>query len=179
MANKKSQEGMVGFVMVVVVVAVIFLVFLGITLRKPGATEDRTRVNEVSIFLDAMLEYTTDCEVAGSKLSYKDAIIEAHETNRCPGTGVYGDLKPYLSDLSKKIIEESWNPGADKPYKGYILEAVFETANDPYRTNPNALIINPSLGGGAEREAKTAEKPIGQGITVTLKIYENLGAANT
>ena len=168
---------MVGFVMVVVVVAVIFLVFLGITLRKPGATEDRTEINEVSIFLDAMLEYTTDCEVAGSKLSFKDALIKAHETDSCPT--ILGSLKANLTDLSENIIEKSWNPGADKPYKGYILEVVYETADYPYRTNPNAPIINPSLGGGGEREAKTAEKPIGKGITVALKIYENLGTAST
>ncbi len=55
--NKKSQEEMVGFVMVVVVVAVIFLVFLGIMMRKPGAAEDRTQINEVSLFLDAFFSW--------------------------------------------------------------------------------------------------------------------------
>jgi len=180
--NKKSQEEMVGFVMVVALVAVIFLVFLGIMMRKPGAEEDRTRVDEVSLFLDAMLEYSTDCEVAGSRLNFKDAIIEAKETNRCPGTGVDGNLKENLEELSKEIIEKSWNPGQDKPVKGYLFEVVFEKADDPLLRSEEAEIIAISAfpgGSPDEREAKTAEKPIGKGIKVSLKIYENLGTKTT
>lgn len=177
MKTRKAQEEMVGFVMVVVVVAVIFLVFLGIMMRKPGAAEDRTRINEVSLFLDAMLEYTTDCEIAGSKLSFKDAIIEARETNRC--LTISGNLDDELSKLSREIIEKSWNMGSDKPYKGYIFQVVFEKEGDTYREDPEAEIINEQNTFGLsveEREAKTAEKPIGKGIIVILKVYENLGA---
>ncbi len=163
---------MVGFVMVVAVVAVIFLVFLGIMLRKPGATEDRTEVSEVSLFLDAMLEYTTECKVSGTKLNFKDAIIEASETDIC-SAGVSGSLKDYLEQLARNITENSWNPGPGRPYQGYKIKALSEATGiiniEEFGISPGVTSPSPS-----SREYKVAEKPLGKGIVITFTLFERL-----
>jgi len=168
--NRKSQEEIVGFILVVVVVAVIFLIFLGISMRKPPTTTDRTEVDEVSQFLNAMLEFTTNCTVSSTPLNFKDLIIHSNEGRPCDDPSI--NTNHLLATLSKGIIEASWPIGEERPFKGYSFYAKQETDAG------ESLIFNVSEIKGASsvqaREWKIAEKPIGKGITVTFKLAERL-----
>lgn len=57
--NKRSQNETVGFILIVMLVVIVAVIFLGIALRKnnPNIATDA----EISNFLTASAQYTTDC----------------------------------------------------------------------------------------------------------------------
>jgi hypothetical protein len=164
--HKKAQEEMVGFVLVVAVVAVIFLVFLGIALRKPGAEQETTRVDELDLFLDAMLEFSTDCEVAGSSLNVKDLIFHVQKGKLCSPPSL--SASQVLNETVKELIEASWEFGDDRLFLDYYIQIVRETSGG----GVSSLVSKHGRATGLNNP-KTTEKPIGEGIRIILTIDEN------
>src|SRR3989338_10673769 len=80
--NKKAQEEIVGFALILLLVVIIGMVFMSISLRKQPASEQDDK--EVSNFLDAMLQYTSDCESSFSTyLNMKDLIKACYNNEAC------------------------------------------------------------------------------------------------
>jgi len=114
--NKLGQEEMVGFALIVVIVAVIILVFLGFAIKGTNKTD--TQSYEVESFLQAVLQYTTDCEDYLEYLSVQKLIFECDREKACLDERNSCDV---LNATLKKLVEESWAIEGDRPVKGYFL----------------------------------------------------------
>lgn len=113
---KLAQEEMVGFALIVVIVAVIILIFLGFTIRNKSNTD--TQSYEVESFLQAVLQYTTECKDYSGYLSVQKLIIECDRGRAC--LDERGSCEVLNSTLSK-IVKESWKIEGDRPIKGHSL----------------------------------------------------------
>ena len=78
---KKAQEEMVGFGLIIVIVAVILLVFLWFFLVKPG--QQNLENYEAESFIQAALQYTTDCESRYGYFEVQELIFECYEEKTC------------------------------------------------------------------------------------------------
>ena len=121
MTNKKAQEEIVGFVIVVVIVAVVFLILLGIFLRSD--INESVESREVYQFLESLMEYTTECEIGENNIDIEDLIQECYEGESCNGK----DSCEVLNSSLISILEVSWPIGDNRPFKGYIFKANYET----------------------------------------------------
>jgi len=126
--NKKGQEEITGFVLVVVLVAVILVVFLGITLR--GDKGSGRESLDVSQFLDAMMEYTTNCalqyEPAYSELDELFKECYSNPDKKCTsGKGVCDEVK----NLTNEMLDAGWPIGKDRPIKGVEFISNYELNN--------------------------------------------------
>lgn len=127
--KRRGQEEMVGFVLIILLVAVIFIIFLGFYLRK-SSSDQRTESGELSQFLDALLEYTTDCSL-NNGYSYEKISDLARECNQGAQCSNGKDACLVLKENSKEIIESSWNFGAQSPTKGYNFVINFNETSAP------------------------------------------------
>src|SRR3989338_7392604 len=103
MKGKKAQEEMVGFVIIMVVVLVILVIILGLYIRQSSSAQkiDNT---EISQFLSSALEYTTNCEVAGSFLQLNELTQRCYEGKSC-GSESACDI---TRETFQSLIESSW-----------------------------------------------------------------------
>lgn len=130
MNNKKAQEEMVGFVMIMILVAIIMLVFLAIWIRQ-GPDEPDVSI-EVSQFLDAMLEHTTECARFGtSYLSVDEMMNLCRDGRSCPAGIADGeDACEVVGDTAQEIIENTYAFGTESFEKSYNFK-VIRTTNTP------------------------------------------------
>ena len=119
--SKRSQEEMVGFGLIIIIVAVILLVFLGFALRKPQ--KEIVEDYEVSSFIQAFLQYTTDCRDNLEYFSVQKLILACERGKKCLDER---DTCEVLDSTLKEIVEESWDVGEDRPVKGYALKIMLE-----------------------------------------------------
>lgn len=120
--KNKAQEEMVGFVLIMIIVAVILLVFLGFSLR---GKREIIESYEVESFIQAMLQYTSECEDYTGFLNIKELIFECKKGKTCnDGT----DSCEVLNSELNGIIEESWKAGEEAPVKAYSLGVTADEA---------------------------------------------------
>ena len=113
--GKKGQEEIVGFALIIIIVAVVLLFLLSFSLKS--SEKEEVESTEVSSFLQASLQYTTECETdsGGSgnsgKLSLQDLIFECIDGGLCKDTDETGekDSCEALNSTWEGIVEESWN----------------------------------------------------------------------
>ena len=115
MKFKRSQEEMIGFALIIILVSVILLAFLGFSLSKPP--KDLVNNHEVENFIQAFLQYTTDCEDS-DYLSVQDLIFECYDGSSCSDER---DSCEALNNTMKDILIETWPVGEDRPTKAYEL----------------------------------------------------------
>jgi hypothetical protein len=119
--NKFGQEEMVGFGLIIIIVAVILLVFLGFALRKP--LKEVTEDYEVSSFIQAFLQYTSDCRDNLEYLSIQKLILDCEYNEKCLDGR---DTCEVLDSTLKEIVEETWDVGENRPVKGYTLKIILK-----------------------------------------------------
>ena len=120
--SKKAQEEMVGFALIIVLVSVIVLIFLGLSLRD--SQKETIESYEVESFIQAFLQYTTDCgDYRDSHLSVQKLISTCSQEEVCLDERDSCDV---LNSTLTEIVEESWKVEGDRPIKGYELEIVLE-----------------------------------------------------
>jgi len=122
--NKKAQEEMVGFAMIIVLVFIILLAFLGFSLSKSKNVPLENY--EVENFLQAALQYTTDCQTSLDYLSVQDLIFSCEAKEQCLGEK---DSCEALNSSLNELFEKAWPIGEDRPNKGY--EFSVETGEEP------------------------------------------------
>ena len=116
--NKKGQEEMIGFALIIILVSVILLVFLAFSLNKPKTEIESYEVNS---FLQATLQYTTNCQTSlGNKKfnTLQDLVFECDLKNKCSNEE---DTCKILNETLTDLLDESWPTGEDRPNKGYEL----------------------------------------------------------
>jgi len=159
MKRKSGQEEMVGFALIIIIVAVIFLVFLGFSLR--GSQKVDIESFEVKSFLQAFLQYTTDCRDSGLEyLSIRDLIFSCNKNDICLDDRNTCDV---LNSTLTEIIEESWNTDGDSPIKGYGLditrngiEEILGIEKGNFTNNYRSSMQDFSKGGGLFKISFTA-----------------------
>ena len=114
--NKKAQEELVGFGLIMIVVAVILLVFLSLALKNPE--KEAVESYETDSFIQAMLQFHTDCEDYTGPLDIKDLIFSCDIEESCLDGRFSCDV---LDSTLREIVESSWQVSADGPVKGYEL----------------------------------------------------------
>ena len=172
--NKKAQEEMLGFVLIMLVVAVIFVIFLGLYIRQ-GAIVEETDSIEISQFLEAIFEYTTDCGPITSPYKIRNLIIKCHmdSTEMClSGRDVCDELRYELRELT----EASWDFSENSPTRGYLLSVIREAPGGEisvFCPDPSNIPSDTSCaisGGESTTRTRSAEKPLPDGIILRLVI---------
>ena len=112
--SKRAQEEIVGFVVIIIIVSVILLILLWFMLRTPdkNAVEDY----EVESFIQATLQYTSNCESGVGFLPVRDLIVACEQKENCLDEK-YSCLA--LNETLKDIIQTGWNVGTQSAIKGY------------------------------------------------------------
>ena len=118
MKSKFGQEEIVGFALIIIMVAVILLVFLGFSLKKPP--KEPIESYEVESFIQAFLQYTSDCRDAGNLeyLSIRKLIFDCNNNKMCLDETPACEV---LESTLTEITEESWKVEEDRPIQGYNL----------------------------------------------------------
>jgi hypothetical protein len=122
---KKAQEEMIGFALIIIIIAVIILVFFSLSIRdKREAIESY----EVENFLQAALQYNTDCEI-----SYSTNFLDLNKLIKSCMQGDYclneKNSCEILNQTLKELISESWKIGKDEVYKGYSINITSSTSS--------------------------------------------------
>lgn len=119
--SRKAQEEMVGFVLIIVLVAVILLAFLGFSLRNPQ--KEIVESYEVESFIQAFLQYTSECRDNLEYLSLQKLIFACNNGKKCLNKK---DTCEVLNSTLKNILGESWRVEGNRPLKGYELRIISE-----------------------------------------------------
>ena len=146
--NKKAQEEIIGFALIIIIVSIILLVFLNLSLRN--SDPENVQDFEIENFLQSILEYTTDCQ--GDREDFrniKELIFDCRDGKPCLDGRTACEV---LGNVSKEIIEESWQIGEERPAKGYNFTIIFE---DQYVLTS---IIDGELSGGSRANYQNFDK---------------------
>jgi len=144
--RKKAQEEMIGFAIIIIVVAAVILLLLYFSI---DSGEESMESYKAESFLQAALQYTTDCqEYEGDYMDVEDLIYGCVNNERCVnGNETCKVLNNTLPDMLKK----TWPSGKDWPTKGYEIFITSESdgeENKIYRfekgSKVNATIIKGS-----------------------------------
>lgn len=160
MINKKGQEEMVGFAMIIILVAIILLVLLAVSLNKNHS--QNTDSSEVDNFMQAMLQYTTQCQDNFGYVSVKNLIFSCASGTgvQCPNQVTVCDE---LNSTISGIMKTSWNVGKGSPIKGYVLNV----------TSSRGYLISIKAGNessSSEGTSQNISKP-GLPVDLLLRVY--------
>lgn len=125
--KKRGQEEMIGFGLIIVIVAVILLVFLWYSSTQQG--EENLDSSEVENFLNSYTAYTSSCsDKISSFRTVEDLVKDCDPQDQSKECGDKGICQA-LNDTTKKILNESWQVGPNRPEKGYEFK-IKETKKD-------------------------------------------------
>ena len=122
MLNKKAQEEIVGFALIIIIVSIILLVFMSISIKNNE--QESIQDYEVENFLQSILQYTTDCQ--GYREDFRDIedlIFDCKNGEYCLDGRNACDV---LGNISKEIIEESWEVDEELPAKAYNFTIILD-----------------------------------------------------
>lgn len=143
---------MVGFALILILVAVIFIVFISVYIKRPV---ERVTDYEVNSFVQAVLQYTTQCqEESLDNLSVQKLISQCQDRNPC----YYKEMDPciMLNSTIKEIAKESWNVKPGSPIKGYSFIINTSEGNNL----PQKMFLN-ITGGVVTNNYRTGFQPFG------------------
>lgn len=121
--NRSGQEEIVGFAVIMIIVAVIFVVIIGFLLTSRDSDTDTVQNYEISSFLSASLQYTTECEDYIEFLSLKDLISACEEKDTCLNGQ---DSCVVLNETISEMMKNSWDVGSQSAIKGYSLNIIVD-----------------------------------------------------
>ncbi|MFH1608229.1 MAG: hypothetical protein ABIA78_03780 [archaeon] len=121
--NKLGQEEMIGFALIVIIIAVVLLIFISFSITD--SDEDAVESYEVDSFIQAFLQYTTNCveEYEPNYVSVQKLITNCERDEICLDRRNSCDV---LSETLKEIVDESWNVKKGSDIIGYELKIVSE-----------------------------------------------------
>ena len=156
--NKKAQEEMIGFALIMIVVAAILLVFLSLALRN--SEKEPVESYEISGFIQAILQYSTNCEDSYGKVDVKEVIFMCDAGDYCANNA---NSCAILDSTLNNIVQESWVVSETSPVKGYELHV--------YASNAELLSIEQ---GNITNNYKGASQDFikrGSNIEISFKAY--------
>lgn len=153
--QKKAQEELVGFALIIIIVAVILLFLIVFSLRSNE--KEAVESSEVNSFIQAFLQYSTDCRDNLEYFSVQDLISECNNEAVCLDER---DSCEVLNSTLKNIIGVSWKVGQDRPVKGYDL-----------KITANKREIIALKAGNITRNDKGAGQSLPDSIEVSFRVY--------
>lgn len=122
MLNKKAQNEIVGFVMIVVIVIIVGVIFFSLSIGRGGASRQTSA--ELSHFLSAIMQYTTNCSTT---------YLPAYEnieglTKACFDKDICVNGKDSCDELNytlNKVITESLRVSEEASKKAYSLNIYY------------------------------------------------------
>lgn len=157
--KRKGQDEIIGFAVIIVIVAVIMLVLLAFYIAAPK-TRDTVESFEVSGYLQAILQYTTDCESNLEHRNVQDLVMDCNSNEVCLNGKNSCDA---LEETLKGITAESWKVG-NTPIQGYYMNVTLNGKN----------IIDPIKVGNQTGNAKGAFQDLvrgGNDIGILFEVY--------
>ena len=134
--NERGQEEMVGFALIIIIVAVILLIFLGFSIGGPQ--KDFVESFEVESFVQASLQYTTECEDNFGPVNIQDLIFACNSNQYCLSGE---DSCEVLEDNMNEILGESWMVGEERPVRGYNM-SISSDSQDIYSNGDGTQTTN-------------------------------------
>ena len=140
--GKNAQEEMVGFALIIIMVGVILLVFLTISMKN---TNDIEESYEIDGFLQAMLEYTTNCSMSTNVnyISIDRLILECAELSTCRNGISSCDV---LNQTLNELIPTAWPIEGNSQFKAYQLIVLAGIQQEPMINISAGTITNSSKG---------------------------------
>lgn len=114
--NRKAQEELVGFGIIVAIVMIILMIFMVFYFNRPR--DNFYNSQEVSSFLEALLQTKTNCEDLFEFKSVQDVIIMCERNERClQGEDACEIMEEYILEIIKRgfRVEQGY-------VKGYLLK---------------------------------------------------------
>jgi len=124
--NKKAQHEMMGFLVIVVLIVVIGLVFFGFSLRRSKNVD--SHMMQTEDLLNAMLLYTSDCEINSDYLSVRELIQKCGNipTKKCGDDSLVCEK---LAETSENLLSATIGQGIGNIENafihGYFLEILY------------------------------------------------------
>lgn len=119
--DKHGQEELVGFALIMIIVAVILLIFLSFSLRN--GQKEIVESYEVESFLEALMQYTSDCEDNLEYLPIRKLMFDCQDNKMCLDERNTCEV---LNSTLTEIIKESWKVEGDRPIKGYEFKIIID-----------------------------------------------------
>jgi len=114
--STKAQEEIVGFALIIIIVAVVILFLLSFSLKN--SEKESVESYEVDSFIQAALQYTSQCEINARNQSVQDLIFDCVDNEVCSNEM---DSCEVLNSTLRGIVGESWKTSQNTPTKGYEL----------------------------------------------------------
>ena len=158
--GKKAQEEVFGFVIIVLIVMIIGLVFFAFSLRRPSEIIEPKQA-ELDDLLQAMLSYTTNCEISNSNQSIRELIRECNNnpSRVCNNQQVCEYLETELTNMLEEFLGQNM---ANSYVHAYTLNI---TTQEPIN------IANGELKGNFFGSSISIPNLGGQDITIKLRFY--------
>ena len=117
--KKKGQEEIVGFALIIIIVSVVLLIFLRISLQNNE--RETVQSYEIESFIQAVLQQTSTCRKSDNLefLTIQRLIFSCDYEEMCLDGKNSCEV---LEDDLKKIFDEYWKYGQDRPIKGRTIE---------------------------------------------------------
>ncbi|MFB6246648.1 MAG: hypothetical protein ABEI74_03600 [Candidatus Pacearchaeota archaeon] len=169
--KKNGQESMIGFGIIIVLVSVILLVFLWFSSTQQG--EQNLDDSEINNFLTSYTQYVSNCssEFGTGKRSIRDLTTscnpEDNEANACGSMNVCQKL----NSTSKKLLNESWQVGPNRPQRGY--ELIITRSEEDSDAAPEKItnITAGNLSSSTYRGASRSFSQSGYEYDVVMRVY--------
>jgi argininosuccinate lyase len=163
MKNKKGQEEMVGFVVIVVLVAIVFLILFGLFVGRENNVGKESR--EVYIFLDSLMEYTTECAVSFEPAysNFGELLTECYEKRKCTSEKEACEV---LEETAKEILNSSFLVSQESRIKGYEFESYYGNNE----SQEDILYLSEGNCSGSLRGAEYLSPAFPGTVTTSLKI---------
>ncbi len=156
--DRKGQEEMVGFVVIVVIVSVVMLVLLGFLLRSPDTSAVENY--EIESFIQASLQYTSDCADYLELLAVEDLIVLCKEGGMCTDGRNSCEV---LNNTLRGLIETGWTVSNQSAVRGYNFDILAE--------EEGMLMLEKGNKTGNYKGAFQAFSKRGDNYEVSLKVY--------
>lgn len=118
---KLAQEEMVGFAVIMVIMGVILLIVFGFMLKSPDNATIESY--EVESFIQASLQYTSDCENQLEFMPIQELIIACGVESKCLDER---DSCKVLNSTLNELITKGWNVGEKSAVRGYDLKLIID-----------------------------------------------------
>lgn len=151
--NRKAQEEITGFIIIVLFVTIVILVLGGFFMYRLKDTSPKDS-QEISQFLDSIMEYSSDCAK-----SYEPNYLKINELISACDSGiscVSGETAcSSLNRTLRDLIKSNWRASDERYIKGYLFD-VYHKRADGTRTQVGHLtpIFEGSCGSTAIRKAE-------------------------
>ncbi|MDA3836258.1 MAG: hypothetical protein PF542_01410 [Nanoarchaeota archaeon] len=152
---------MIGFALIIIIVAVLIVVFISLSMNE---NEDESLNSfELESFVQATLEYTTNCTARGDYIPLRKVIFRCIENQTCSSGE---DPCIILENDIQAIVENSWQACPECRIRGYEFNITQAKEGSPIPDDIYHLAA-----GNVTIFSKTAVQNFDSGVDVHFKAY--------